>query len=161
MKLAYIIICIIFLNILFIGSCVRSKYNSLIDSRENVREKVGNLHAQYQRRYDLTYEIVKTIQSERSSSKDIKASQGLALQDLRASLEGTENRINFYRSEYNNAIRIYNVSLCQFPNNIYAKSLGFKEFAYFESDTLASSIRLSLKEDSLVQAIFNIDSTSH
>lgn len=53
----------------------------------------------------------------------------LRLQD---ELAGTENRIAVERQRYNDALRDYNVYVQQFPNSIFASSLGFKpNNAYF------------------------------
>lgn len=53
----------------------------------------------------------------------------LRLQD---ELAGTENRIAIERQRYNDTLRDYNVFVQQFPNSIFASSLGFKpNTAYF------------------------------
>ncbi len=57
-----------------------------------------------------------------------------AFGELRAQLEGTENRIKVARNEYNAAVKEYNVSVRTFPSNIFAGMFGFKEKGAFESD---------------------------
>ena len=53
----------------------------------------------------------------------------LRLQD---ELAGTENRIAVERQRYNNTLKDYNVYVQQFPNNVFASSLGYKpNTAYF------------------------------
>src|ERR1700720_4947086 len=53
----------------------------------------------------------------------------LRLQD---ELAGTENRIAVERKRYNDTLRDYNVYVQQFPNSVFASSLGFKpNTAYF------------------------------
>ena len=53
----------------------------------------------------------------------------LRLQD---ELAGTENRIAVEHQRYNDTLRDYNVYVQQFPNNVFASSLGFKRNdAYF------------------------------
>ena len=53
----------------------------------------------------------------------------LRLQD---ELAGTENRIAVERQRYNDTLRDYNVYVQQFPNSVFASSLGFKpNAAYF------------------------------
>jgi len=54
--------------------------------------------------------------------------------ELQAQLEGTENRINEARRQYNEAAQAYNVSRQNFPRNIFAGMFGFKEKPYFEAD---------------------------
>src|SRR3954468_17368006 len=51
--------------------------------------------------------------------------------ELQAQLEGTENRINEARRQYNEAAQAYNVSRQNFPRNIFAGMFGFKEKPYF------------------------------
>jgi LemA protein len=62
----------------------------------------------------------------------LKAVQGF--QDLQAQLEGTENRINEARRQFNEAAQSYNVSRQKFPRNILAGLFGFKEKPYYEAD---------------------------
>ena len=57
-----------------------------------------------------------------------------AFSELRAQLEGTENRIKVARNEYNAAVKEYNISVRTFPSNIFAGMFGFKEKGAFESD---------------------------
>ena len=45
---------------------------------------------------------------------------------LQSQLEGTENRIQTSRSDYNAAVKNYNVSAQTFPGNIFAGMFGFK-----------------------------------
>lgn len=61
---------------------------------------------------------------------DLKASANFkALQD---ELEGTENRINVARQDYNRAANEYNTSIKKFPTVILANIFGFREVTYFE-----------------------------
>lgn len=52
---------------------------------------------------------------------------------LMDNLEGTENRINISRMDYNNAVREYNQSIRSFPTVIYARIFGFNAKSYFEA----------------------------
>src|SRR6185436_19413193 len=54
--------------------------------------------------------------------------------ELQAQLEGTENRINEARRQFNEAAQGYNASRLKFPRNIVANLFGFKEKPYFEAD---------------------------
>lgn len=54
--------------------------------------------------------------------------------ELQAQLEGTENRINEARRNFNEAAEAYNVGRMRFPRNIIANMFEFKERPYFESD---------------------------
>ncbi|WP_302482228.1 LemA family protein, partial [uncultured Haemophilus sp.] len=52
---------------------------------------------------------------------------------LQAQLEGTENRINVARNKFNEAARIYNEKVRQFPTKLAAMIFGFKAKPYFKS----------------------------
>jgi LemA protein len=52
---------------------------------------------------------------------------------LQDELAGTENRINFARVEYNNAVKDYNATVRRFPTNIVAGITGFEKKAFFEA----------------------------
>ncbi|MGC6377775.1 LemA family protein [Bisgaard Taxon 45] len=61
----------------------------------------------------------------------LKANEGFM--NLQAQLEGTENRINVARNKFNEAARIYNQKVRQFPTKLVAVLFGFKEKPYFKS----------------------------
>lgn len=63
---------------------------------------------------------------------DIKSA--VAYQDLMTQLEGTENRVNVARQDYNEVARPYNTGLQTFPKNLIAGLFGFKSFNYYEAD---------------------------
>ncbi len=67
---------------------------------------------------------------------DLKANENF--QELQAQLEGTENRITESRKLYNNAVKTYNVTVRQFPTNIFAGLFGFDKKAGFEAEAGAS-----------------------
>ena len=50
--------------------------------------------------------------------------------NLQAQLEGTENRINVARNKFNEAARIYNEKVRQFPTKLAAMIFGFKAKPY-------------------------------
>lgn len=47
-------------------------------------------------------------------------------------LAGTENRLSVERKRYNDSVQVYNVVVRQFPGNLMAGLLGFREQAFFE-----------------------------
>lgn len=59
--------------------------------------------------------------------------------DLLSQLEGTENRINAARQDYNNSVNALNKAIKRFPTNIVAGMFGFEEAAYFAADEGAST----------------------
>lgn len=54
--------------------------------------------------------------------------------ELQAQLEGTENRINVERRNFNEAVQAYNGYIRSFPNNLFAGMFGFERRGYFEAD---------------------------
>lgn len=62
-----------------------------------------------------------------------------AYQDLMIELEGTENRVAFARTEFNNSVKEYNTTIKVVPNNIVAGMSGFVEKEYFESKSGAEN----------------------
>jgi len=53
---------------------------------------------------------------------------------LQAQLEGTENRINVARLDFNTAVQDYNSKIRTFPANLTAKMFGFSEKGYFQAE---------------------------
>lgn len=62
---------------------------------------------------------------------DLKANQNFL--ELQAQLEGTENRINVARKNFNDAAQEFNTSIRRFPKSIIAGIFGFERRAYFEA----------------------------
>lgn len=60
---------------------------------------------------------------------DLKANQNFL--ELQAQLEGTENRINVARTNFNNAAQEYNTAIRRFPKSLFAAMFGFDKHAYF------------------------------
>jgi LemA protein len=54
--------------------------------------------------------------------------------NVQTALEGTENRINVSRTDYNAAVQDYNTTRNSFPTVISAKMYGFKEEPYFKAE---------------------------
>jgi len=59
---------------------------------------------------------------------------------LQAQLEGTENRINIARLDFNQAVQDYNSKIRSFPANITAKMFGFTEKGYFQAEAGANKV---------------------
>ncbi len=57
-----------------------------------------------------------------------------AFQGFQAQIEGTENRINVARQDYNAAVQSYNLRVKRFPNNIFAGIFGSHEKAFYKAD---------------------------
>ncbi len=68
---------------------------------------------------------------------ELKANESfLALQDQ---LEGTENRIAVARSDFNRAVKVYNVYIRKFPQSIVANMKGFERKQQFAASSEAQS----------------------
>ncbi|WP_424411717.1 LemA family protein [Pasteurella sp. PK-2025] len=61
----------------------------------------------------------------------LKANEGFM--NLQVQLEGTENRINVARNKFNEAAKVYNQKVRQFPTKLVAMLFGFKEKPYLKS----------------------------
>jgi LemA protein len=57
-----------------------------------------------------------------------------AFQGFQAQIEGTENRINVARQDYNAAVQSYNLKVKTFPNNIFAGMFGYHEKPFYKAD---------------------------
>lgn len=62
---------------------------------------------------------------------ELKANENF--HSLQIQLEGTENRINEARQQYNAAVQAYNQSVRRFPNTIFAGMFGFDKMEKFEA----------------------------
>jgi LemA protein len=60
---------------------------------------------------------------------NLKSNQ--SFQDLRAQLEGTENRIAIARNRYIKSVQDYNVTIRQLPQNLTAMVMGYKQKPQF------------------------------
>jgi LemA protein len=68
---------------------------------------------------------------------DLKSNQNfMRLQD---ELAGTENRIAVERKRYNDAVRIYNITVKSFPANLLAGMFGFAPATFFEAPAAAKA----------------------
>ena len=63
---------------------------------------------------------------------ELKANENF--KDLQAQLEGTENRINEARRQFNQAVQDYNLKVRQFPSSIVANMAGFTTKTKFEAE---------------------------
>lgn len=54
--------------------------------------------------------------------------------ELQSQLEGTENRINVARRDFNAVAKEYNTAIRRFPRSIIASMFGFEKHNYFEAE---------------------------
>ena len=57
-----------------------------------------------------------------------------AFRDFQTQIEGTENRINVARQDYNKSIEGYNLKVKRFPKSLLANIFGFKEKPFYKAD---------------------------
>lgn len=62
---------------------------------------------------------------------DLKTTQ--AFRDFQTQIEGTENRINKARNDFNIEVQTFNTYIKQFPTNLMAGLFGFGEKGYFKA----------------------------
>jgi len=75
-------------------------------------------------------ETLKSLFAVVENYPNLKANENFM--QLQEELSDTENKISTARTSYNNIVYEYNIVLKQFPNNVIAPILGFKEEEYFE-----------------------------
>lgn len=68
---------------------------------------------------------------------DLKSNENFSA--LQAQLEGTENRINVSRRDFNDAVQAYNTDIRSFPAVITAKLFGFAEKGSFAADAASQN----------------------
>lgn len=87
--------------------------------------------AEYQKAQDQLATALGKLLAITENYPDLKANQNFL--ELQAQLEGTENRINVARKNFNDAAKAYNTAIRRFPKNILAGMFGFDKRAYFEA----------------------------
>ena len=63
---------------------------------------------------------------------DLKTTK--SFQDFQTQIEGTENRINVARQDFNKSVEGFNLKVRTFPNNIFAGMFGFKAKEFYKAD---------------------------
>ncbi len=116
---------------------------STLEAVVNARAKATSIQLSAD---DLTPENIAKFQAAQSELKgslsrlmatveaypDLKANANF--QGLQSQIEGTENRINVERNNFNDAVKDYNVYIRSFPNNIFAGWFGFEKKGFFAAD---------------------------
>lgn len=74
---------------------------------------------------------------------DLKATKGY--ENLQFEISESENMIRTARSDFNNAVKQYNLSVRQFPSNIFAGIFGFQKKSGFAADQ-GSEKRVNVKD---------------
>lgn len=97
----------------------------------------ANTLAQFQKSQDELGSALGRLLVTVEKYPDLKANENFL--QLQAQLEGTENRINVERRNFNEAVQTYNSSLRSFPTNIFASIFGFAKKPYFEAQAGADT----------------------
>lgn len=63
---------------------------------------------------------------------DLKTTK--AFQDFQTQIEGTENRINVARQDFNKSVEKFNLKIVKFPSSVLANMLGMKEKSFYKAD---------------------------
>ena len=99
-----------------------------VDAADLTPEKL----AQYQKAQGAVTSALGKLLAITENYPDLKANQNFL--ELQAQLEGTENRINVARKNFNDAAQAYNTNIRRFPKSIFAGMFGFDKKAYFEAE---------------------------
>lgn len=107
----------------------RAKATSINLTVEDLNEE--NLQ-KYQQAQQGLAGALKSLLAVTENYPELRATQ--SFQELQAQLEGTENRINTERNNFNEAVQDYNAYIASFPQLFIAKMFGFTPKAYFQAE---------------------------
>ncbi|MGN6539739.1 MAG: LemA family protein [Ginsengibacter sp.] len=115
----------------------KSTLKDVIDARSratSVRVDVNDSAslAQYQQAQAQLQGSFSRLMAVAEAYPDLKTTK--AFQDFQTQIEGTENRINVARRDYNATVNQYNLKVKLFPNNIFARILGYPVKPYYKAD---------------------------
>ena len=102
----------------------RSKATSITLNAENIKE--------YQQAQGELSNALGRLIAIGEAYPDLKANENF--RELQIQLEGTENRINVERNNFNKAVQTYNIKVRSFPNNLLAGFFGFETMDKFEAE---------------------------
>lgn len=97
----------------------------------------ANTLAQFQKTQDELGSSLSKLMVVVEKYPDLKANQNFL--QLQAQLEGTENRINVERRNFNGTVQDFNSQLRRFPTNILGGMFGFSKKPYFEAQAGADT----------------------
>jgi LemA protein len=87
--------------------------------------------AQYQLAQDQLHSAVVKVLAVAENYPQLHATENFA--EFQAQLEGTENRINVQRDNFNQAVQLYDTAVKSFPAVLYAGMFGFSPKPYFNA----------------------------
>lgn len=107
----------------------RSKATSITIDPSNITPEQ---FAEYQKAQSGVTSALGRLLAVAENYPDLKANQQFL--ELQAQLEGTENRIEVAREDYNKASNSFNSSVRKFPTNLFASIFGFEMYDYYEAE---------------------------
>lgn len=115
----------------------KSTLKEVLEARSKATSVTVNIDdaeslAQYQQAQGQFQGAFSRLMAVAEAYPDLKTTK--AFQDFQTQIEGTENRINQARRDYNTSVEKYNLQVKTFPNNIFAGIFGFHEKAYYKAD---------------------------
>jgi len=115
----------------------KSTLNDVISARAratNVQVNLDNPQSlqQYQQAQNQLQGAFGRLLAVAEAYPDLKTTK--AFQDFQTQIEGTENRINIARQDFNKTVQDYNLQVRTFPNNLFAGVFGFHEKGYFQAN---------------------------
>ncbi|OBW96329.1 LemA family protein [Gallibacterium salpingitidis] len=99
-----------------------------IDPANMTEEQLAQFQSQQNQVGSTLSRLLATVEN----YPQLKANEGFLT--LQTQLEGTENRINVARNNFNAAAKEYNKKIRTFPTKLVAMLFGFNEKPYFKSD---------------------------
>src|SRR5215831_18506382 len=115
----------------------KSTLNDVISARAKATSVQVNLDnpqslQQYQQAQNQLQGAFGRLLAVAEAYPDLKTTK--AFQDFQTQIEGTENRINVARQDYNGAVNDYNLKVKRFPNNLLAGMFSFHEKAFYKAE---------------------------
>jgi LemA protein len=107
----------------------RSKATSITIDPSNITPEQ---FAEYQKAQSGVTSALGRLLAVAENYPDLKANQQFL--ELQAQLEGTENRIEVAREDYNKASKSFNSSVRKLPTNLFASIFGFEMYDYYEAE---------------------------
>ena len=83
---------------------------------------------------NMITDALKSLFSVAENYPQLKANENFKM--LQEELSGTENKLSFVRTAYNDNVLAYNTGMQMFPNNIIAGMLNFIQKPYFDAPEL-------------------------
>lgn len=111
-------------------TALNSAYNAAVEARSG-----ADMQAYANAQNELNRQLSIYVNAVREAYPDLKANENFL--NLQAQLEGTENRIEYARKNYTEAVKDYNLRIRRFPGSIVAGIFGFQPREQFQAEEAA------------------------